>query len=320
MIHSFTRHPILSRTGQDGTSQLSFLVYGDNGAEFTLSNDNKGTFRIESGENLCFEVKTEDDEAKKNETKSSPATSFLEDEEEIAKSLLRSTLRKKRNMRTGRHLLAKTEAEKSGSIIAKSIMVPGMFNVSGGYIVSISSGNVKIGGIKQWKMIVYEDFHKGTVSDWSNRAINGATLPPNNMCSTCGDDDFSGADWYLGSYGQVEAVKKYVLPPHHRIRIKGRFHFFDDWNGEYVYIKVDDKYVWIKNHEWSTKLFHFNSDANMKSVCGNPSYPDTLSAPVDIVMNHMNSDAGAELKISVGGSIDEDKGTWGFDDLQIFIK
>ena len=66
------------RASEDGTSELNFLVYGEGGSEYSLSNDAKGTFRIESGEKLCLEIKTQNEEAE--EAKNShvfPKTSSL---------------------------------------------------------------------------------------------------------------------------------------------------------------------------------------------------------------------------------------------------
>eukprot|EP00940_MAST-03C_sp_MAST-3C-sp2_P000260 g260.t1 len=303
-VHAAEDVSLKVNPGANGASSLTFLVYGDNGAEYTLTNDDHGTFRIENEGKVCLEVETQEEEKEQ---------SFLE-MADSEKSLLRSGLRKRDAKKAGsRHLLSK----KPGSTIAKRIMAPGQFNVSGGYIVSISHGAVKVGATKQWKMIVYEDFHRGTVSDWKN--VGDMTpLPPNNGISTCMNENSREADYYLGSYGKMEATKKYVLPTHSRLRIKGRFHFFDNWRQECVYVKINDKMMWTRCHKWTKKIFQFDSD--IFSVCGSPHYPDRLSVPVDIVIDHTNDESGAtEIQLALGGTIDSNDGTWGFDDLQIYI-
>ena len=167
------------RASEDGTSELNFLVYGEGGSEYSLSNDAKGTFRIESGEKLCLEIKTQNEENEAEEAK----TSFFR-----------------------RRLLS----EASKVELAESITASGRLNITTGYIATTSSGNFKVGGQRQWKMILHEDFQPGTVGDWTNQG-DQFPLPPNNGISTCVSVTHNDADHFLGSYSNMEAVKTFLL-------------------------------------------------------------------------------------------------------------
>lgn len=272
------------RASEDGTSELNFLVYGEGGSEYSLSNDAKGTFRIESGEKLCLEIKTQNEENEAEEAK----TSFFR-----------------------RRLLS----EASKVELAESITASGRLNITTGYIATTSSGNFKVGGQRQWKMILHEDFQPGTVGDWTNQG-DQFPLPPNNGISTCVSVTHNDADHFLGSYSNMEAVKTFLLPSHSRLRIKGRVHFIDEWKGEMVYLKMNGDIVWTKNHKWCKKILTTLCEDKGVSVCGNPSFPDTLSVPMDVVVSH----SGTKLELAIGSNVKSgDSATWGFDDLQIFI-
>lgn len=317
---------------KDGTSELAFLVYGDKGAEFVMSNDNHGSFRIESGEKLCLEIKTATDEAKQ-ESKSLLQISEVESSLVEGRSLLRAGDLGQKKMReylgrtaaTSRKLLSASTAKKDSDVLlAELVMCPGRFNVTGGYIASTSSGNVKVGGVRQWKMILHEDFHRGTVTDWSNSG-DQFPLPDNNGISTCAKTEYPMADYFLGSYANMEAVKMYLLPPHSRVKIKARIHFFDDWNGEIVYLKANGNIIWSKAHRWCSKIITTmctagdgsNPDGRTPtiSICGNPQFPDTLSVPLEAVISH----TGVELELAIGSNVKDGHASWGVDDVQIYI-
>jgi hypothetical protein len=275
------------RASEDGTSELNFLVYGEGGSEYSISNDAKGTFRIESGEKLCLEIKTQQE----NEAKEA---SFLQTSSALRRRLLSSA--------------PKVE-------LAESITAAGRLNITTGYIATTSSGNFKVGGQRQWKMILHEDFQPGTVGDWTNQG-DQFPLPPNNGISTCTSVTHNNADHFLGSYSNMEAVKTFLLPSHSRLRIKGRVHFIDEWKGEMVYLKMNGDIVWTKNHKWCKKILTTLCEDKGVSVCGNPSFPDTLSVPIDVVVSH----SGTKLELAIGSNVKSGDGaTWGFDDLQIFI-
>lgn len=93
------------------------------------------------------------------------------------------------------------------------------------------SGSVMAYGTPQWKMILHEDFHKGTVEGWRNSgaqqplpADNGVRLRSyaafalhsltcwrpmlwRSQVSTCTYHPHANSDFYLGNYGNMEAGK-----------------------------------------------------------------------------------------------------------------
>jgi len=172
-------------------------------------------------------------------------------------------------------------------------------------------------------MILHEDFHRGTVGDWENQG-DQFPLPDDNGISTCVKVTSPNADYFLGSYGNMEAVKTYLLPAHTRVRVKARLHFFDDWNGEIVYLKIGGNIVWSKAHKWCNKIIttmcaagegeHEAGNPTI-SICGNPHFPDTLSVPLDAIVSH----TGVELEVAVGSNVKSAQATWGMDDLEIYI-
>merc|ERR1712054_580597 len=95
--------------------------------------------------------------------KATPSLLQLADSESALLREGRALRRKAVAAPTSRKLLS-TEASRSLVALAELVMSPGRFNVTGGYIASTSSGNVKAAGVRQWKMILHEDFHRGTVT------------------------------------------------------------------------------------------------------------------------------------------------------------
>ncbi len=46
-----------------------------------------------------------------------------------------------------------------------------------------------------------------------------------------------------------EASKTYSsLPNHSQVRVQATLHFVDDWQGEFFYMKVNDKYAFTSSH------------------------------------------------------------------------
>lgn len=207
--------------------------------------------------------------------------------------------------------------------------MPGKLRVSG-MIASTSAGNVKVGDQRQWKMLLHEDFHKGTVENWEVRAPGKTTTAvPSDTCST---RPHTNSDYFLGSFddGSFEAVKAFLLPPHQRLKVQARFHFIDKWEGQSVFVKVDGQIVWIQRHNWCSKLLitmcepkaDAGDDGMTINACGDASFPDRLSVPVEVTLAHTEE----ALEISFGSNlpvatdnVGPSNASWGVDDLQISI-
>lgn len=95
--------------------------------------------------------------------------------------------------------------------------------------------------------------------------------------SNCG----RATDHFLGGPCQLAEgrVKRFYLgiPEHKEIRITGRMHFFDDWNGETVTMTLDDKILWSEAYNWCPTLTDTACRKYRIDVCGQE-YPDRLSA------------------------------------------
>jgi hypothetical protein len=199
-----------------------------------------------------------------------------------------------------------------------------------GTIATTASGTINVNARPQWKMIVHEDFHKGTVEGWSNVGDQDP-LPPDNTVSTCASPGSSHilSDYFLGGYGSMVASKVYSLPSHTKVRILARFHFIDSWEGESGFMKVDGKVAWSQSHNWCNKLMKTicqprdetnpHSSALSINVCGHPDFPDKLSVPIMTSLNH----ADETIRISFGSNLLVKDGrsdvSWGVDDVMIFV-
>eukprot|EP00941_MAST-03F_sp_MAST-3F-sp1_P003929 g3929.t1 len=212
--------------------------------------------------------------------------------------------------------------------LAESISAKGKIQVSGN-IASTSSGNVKICGSKQWKMLVHDDFQKnGVTDDEEGWKINGGDGDGGDApTDTCSDNPHSKSDFFLGPFDEpVETAKSFLLPPHELVRIEARVHFIDKWEGQSVFMKVDGKIVWIDRHKWCTKLLMTmcepkasRSDDGMTiSACGQKNFPDRMSVKVVAQLAHTNND----MEVSFGSNLKEnqDLASWGADDIKIFVK
>ena len=59
-----------------------------------------------------------------------------------------------------------------------------------------------------------------------------------------------------------EVSKTYEdLPEHKTLKITANIHFFDNWEGENVYLKIDDQIVWFKSAKSSKSIAAIN-------ICG----------------------------------------------------
>ena len=56
----------------------------------------------------------------------------------------------------------------------------------------------------------------------------------------------------------------YNLPEHKTVKITANIHFFDNWEGENVYFKIDDQTVWFKSVKNS-------QSADAINICGGDS-------------------------------------------------
>lgn len=83
-----------------------------------------------------------------------------------------------------------------------------------------------------------------------------------NITSTC---KHQPKNRFLGGHcilSNDEVIKHYAgLPEHKTLRINANIHFFDLWEGENVYLKIDGKIVWFKSAKSSKSQHAIN-------ICG----------------------------------------------------
>jgi len=94
----------------------------------------------------------------------------------------------------------------------------------------------------------------------------------------------------------VDSISKTYekLPAHTQVRIQATAHFVDDFQGEMVYLKVDNNIAWTDTHDQRASRGQF-------SVCGSEVYPESrFSVPIDVTFSH----SAPRLKVSFGSTLD----------------
>ena len=106
--------------------------------------------------------------------------------------------------------------------------------------------------VRQWELHQHDDFDEvESLMGWSMNKTSTCQHQPHNK--------FLGGHCVLS---MNEVSKKYEdLPEHKTIKINANFHFFDNWEGENVYFKVDDQIVWFKSIKSSNSTVSIN-------ICG----------------------------------------------------
>ena len=146
------------------------------------------------------------------------------------------------------------------------------------------TGDFKIRGINQWKLVYEEDFSKN-ISGWSN-----------NTVSNC-----SGV-YMLGGYchfGGGQTQKTFVnLPAHSQVKVEATYHFIDAWDGESGYMTINNgkngemEYAWIE--QYSAFLG--------SNVCGGRWPEGKFASPISVVVPHKNE----TITIGFGATIEQD--------------
>ena len=200
--------------------------------------------------------------------------------------------------------------------LADAIKVTSGLTVTGA-IMSTPSGDVEVGPdlrkVKQWKLLFEDDFHKGSVEDWTRVSHAGTkdekTKAANSEVSTCARFPHANSDYFLGAFGNVRVRRVYnQLPAHDFVRVTGRVHLIDKWNGEFIFLDVDGKRKWSATHRFCSEFFETMCNPNTDNAkyvdsCGNTNFADAMSVPFDISFRHTEPTTGAalaSLKVEVG--------------------
>ncbi|KAK1443317.1 hypothetical protein BgAZ_201930 [Babesia gibsoni] len=170
----------------------------------------------------------------------------------------------------------------------------------------IATDRVSSSGVNHWTLWKLDMFNPHDKQTWIPHEI-----------SNCG----ISKDYFLGgpcklSEGHVQRFYS-GIPEHKEIRITGRVHFFDRWNGEAVNLKVDKDVVWSHVYSWCPTVFDTSCTKYRIDVCGQE-YPDLLSMHVDVTLPHSNDRMSIEFNSTIKG--DSCEASWGIDDIAVFLR
>jgi hypothetical protein len=172
---------------------------------------------------------------------------------------------------------------------------------------TVTSEQYVIGENPQWNIVQHDDFETpATSAGWSSNETQTCGLNPSRFLG--GWCKFSNAEVFK----KVTGLSKI---PHTKVRIQAIFHFFDKWEGEFAYMKVNDKTVWLEHHNYCRQAFE--DYCKGLSICGEDQYADRLATLIDITVDSSDD----LVKIAFGSNLGDDpcKASWGVDDVQVQI-
>jgi len=186
-----------------------------------------------------------------------------------------------------------------------SMSAPTMINTP----LSISSG-VTSNNLPEWYLYSLNTFENGSSSEgfWRPREF-----------STCG----TSSDTFLGGhckFGATQATGLYPsLPSHKEVKVKARVHFFDQWEGQSLYLKAGNTIIWTKSWSWCPK--HFSQECAKRGIdsCGH-SYPDRISAPLEISFSHSLPFLALTFESTLPSDNDPCVASWGVDDIEVYLR
>ena len=168
---------------------------------------------------------------------------------------------------------------------------------------------------KYWKRVAKEDFSgEEGLDGWKSLLLRGSSVGGDAAEATVGKSKCVG-NHFLGGHCKASShtLSKIFdsLPPHTEVRVKARFHFIDKWNGENAYLKVDGGYAWLASHKTAKgKGVH---------MCGSDDVKESkFGVPIDIMETH--SASKLELKFGSELNVDPCVGSFGVDDIEIFVR
>jgi len=166
------------------------------------------------------------------------------------------------------------------------------------------TGDLKVRGIKQWKLFFEEDLSGDNASGWTK-----------NVITECGGIRM------LGGYCQFGGgeFKKFFgdIPDHSQIRIQATYHFIDAWDNEAGYMRLNNgrngelQYAWIERYSAFV-------GSNGINVCGGRWPEGKLSSPIDVVIPHKNHN----ITIGFGSTIEQDPcdESFGVSGVRIYVR
>mmetsp|Transcript_113268 Transcript_113268/g.283708 ORF Transcript_113268/g.283708 Transcript_113268/m.283708 type:complete len:296 (-) Transcript_113268:41-928(-) len=174
--------------------------------------------------------------------------------------------------------------------------------VSAGEVMTES---ISVGGVPQWFLWDLDTFDTAGTGQWTM-----------NARSVCGAPN----DLFLGGHcrlGAASTARRYEnLPPHTRVRVRARVHYFDEWQGEDVAMQVDGNSVWAQAHDWCPGFLTWMCIKYGVDACGGDT-PDRLSVKVEAILPHASSTLDLAFTSSLPSGTDSCRVSWGVDDISI---
>ena len=216
------------------------------------------------------------------------------------------------------------DTDASGTVMAHNITVAGLLH-NDGVILLMPSSDIVVGGTRQWKLVVHEDFDEYGVegrpaaTGWNAFSAHGNTT--SNLVGRCGRNISPRTDWFLGPYASAEVSKTFFLPPDHtQAKILANFHFMDGWDEQFAYMKINGKVVWQKGHSMCNT---FNLIPELTEVCLEKGINSCGSSGVDLMghqISHQLEYFSNRLEITFGATLEKDNdASWGVDDIRIWV-
>jgi len=159
---------------------------------------------------------------------------------------------------------------------------------------AITTGDLIIGDVPQWRLTYLDTFAATLQSGLSTRGTGKANVDPAGW-STDSGLICSGLSVIVPDQGTDSFSKKFQhLPDHSQVRIVATVHFIDDFDAT-GYLKVNDAYVWTESHDQRNSI-------SMIDVCGSEIYPESrFSVPIDLTLSHSEK----SLSIEFGSTLED---------------
>mmetsp|Transcript_31493 Transcript_31493/g.36363 ORF Transcript_31493/g.36363 Transcript_31493/m.36363 type:complete len:294 (-) Transcript_31493:1093-1974(-) len=205
----------------------------------------------------------------------------------------------------------------SSLTVSKVVAKGSVLNIQGDLIVrpAESSGSQGASFLEKgaWYMHSIETFEKDDEADdqAEKTESQGWDVDIFNEC----DNEMLFKNRFLGGHCALsyqEVSKQYDnLPAHKNIKVQAKFHLFDDWKGEGIYIKTDGHIVWSKN------ITSHNEDHSI-NLCGGESSDPHYNLHAEFTLPHEAKD----LKLTFGSTLDRDpcEVSYAIDDVVLLIK
>lgn len=165
------------------------------------------------------------------------------------------------------------------------------------------TGQFKVRGIPQWRLIYEEDFSV-LPTGWSNNTI-----------SECGGINMLGGYCNFGG-GEVTKVFE-NLPEHSSIRIEATYHFIDAWDTQTGFMRLNNGKDGEMQYAWIERYSAFSGNTGI-DVCGGRWPEGKFSSPINVSIPHKEK----SIKVGFGSTIEQDPcdESFGVSGIRIYIK